>query len=51
MKITVKKFEEILINRDDVVAVADKGGAYEIFYEGETGQLVYKADGIKIEIG
>lgn len=51
MKITVKKFEEILINRDDVVAVADKGGAYEIFYKDETGQLVYKADGIKIEIG
>jgi hypothetical protein len=48
MKITVKNGEEILISREDAVSVVDKGGAYEVFYADETGQLVYKGEGVEI---
>lgn len=50
MKITVKNGEEILISREDAVSIADKGGAYEVIYADETGQLVYKGEGIKITL-
>ena len=50
MKITVKKDEEILISREDAASVTDKGGAYEAIYADETGQLVYKGEGIKITL-
>lgn len=48
MKITVKNGEEILISREDAVSVTDKGGAYEVIYGDETGQLVYKGEGVEI---
>ena len=50
MKIAVKNGEEILISREDAVSVADKGGAYEAIYADETGQLVFKGEGIKITL-
>lgn len=50
MKITVKKGEEILISREDAVSVADKVGAYEVFYADETGQLVYKDESVEITL-
>lgn len=50
MKITVKNGEEILVSREDAVSVTDKGGAYEVFYGDETGQLAYKGEGIKITL-
>lgn len=48
MKITVKNGEEILVSREDAVSVTDKGGAYEVIYGDETGQLVYKGEGVEI---
>lgn len=48
MKITVKNGEEILISREDAVNVTDKGGAYEVMYADETGQLVYKGEEVEI---
>lgn len=48
MKSTVKNGEEILISRQDAVSITDKGGAYEVMYADETGQLVYKGEGIEI---
>lgn len=50
MKITVKNGEEILISREDAVSVTDKGGAYEVFYADETGQLVYKDESVEITL-
>lgn len=50
MKITVKNGEEILISREDAVSVVDKGGAYEVFYADETGQLVYKDESVEITL-
>lgn len=47
MKITVKKGENILISREDVISVTDNVGAYEIMYEGGIGQLVYKDEGVE----
>ena len=43
-----KKGEGILISREDAVSVADKGGAYEVMYADETGQLVYKGEEVEI---
>lgn len=40
MKITVKNDKGVLINRDDVLHIADKVGAYEIIYEDGTAQMV-----------
>lgn len=50
MKITVKNDEGILINRDDVLSVVDKIGAYEIIYEDGTAQMVYKSECIEITL-
>lgn len=48
MRITVKKGEKILVSREDAVSVTDKGGAYEVMYADETGQLVYKGEEVEI---
>lgn len=50
MKIKVKKNNETLIARDDVISITDKGGAYEIVYEDYMAQAVYKDDGIVLEV-
>lgn len=42
MKITVSKDKEIMMHREDVVSITDKGGAYEVIYEDKIGQLIYK---------
>lgn len=50
MKIKVIKNESTILSRDDVESIKDKGGAYEVSYEDETGQIIYKDDKLKIEI-
>ena len=42
MKVTVKKNDEVILERDDVRYVTDKGGAYEVVYEDYMAQAVYK---------
>ena len=42
MKITVKKNNKKILERTDAVIVTDKGGAYEVIYEDETGQTIFK---------
>ena len=50
MKITVKNYKGVLINRDDVLSVVDKIGAYEIIYEDGTAQMAYKCECIEITL-
>lgn len=50
MKMTVKKNGENILERADVISVKDVIGAYEVIYEDETGQYVYKDDDVIIEI-
>lgn len=50
LKIDVKKKGEIILHREDVKNVTDKGGAYEIAYADETGQVVFKSENITIEL-
>lgn len=50
MKITVKNDEGVLINRDDVLSIVDKIGAYEIIYEDGTSQMVYEGKCIEITL-
>lgn len=50
MKITAKKNGQIILEREDAVIVVDKGGAYEVIYADETGQLIYKDKDVIIEI-
>lgn len=50
MKVTVKKDDEVILERDDVRYVTDKGGAYEVVYEDYMAQAVYKDENIKLEL-
>jgi len=50
MRITVKKNKKVIIERNDVFSVKDKGGAYEITYDNYTAQAVFKADDVVLEV-
>ena len=50
MKITVKKNNEVILERNDVVSVTDKFGAYEVLYENHMAQAVYKGDDVVLEL-
>lgn len=50
MKVTVKKNNEVIIERNDVVSVTDKGGAYEVLYEDYMAQAVYKDDDVVLKL-
>ena len=50
MKVEVKKNDDIILLRNDVIGVVDKGGAYELLYEDNTAQAVYKNEDVTLEL-
>jgi hypothetical protein len=50
MKVTVKKNGNVILERNDVVSVTDRFGAYELVYENGMAQAVYKDNDVVLEL-
>lgn len=50
MKVEVKKNDDTSWYEMMFIGVADKGGAYELLYEDNTAQAVYKNEDVTLEL-